>query len=288
MLAHAPRPGPLLPYALVSRQTALPASGPNERVKHFMQRNAIYRAANLASALGLVAGLLSSCMNLDYALNVNADSTLSGTLKVELAKQAAAVLGLTSADDLMAEAKSGKLASGSGLDVNKDCSASEDDTNITLTCKITNVKASEIDEDWSMTTDGDTASLHVVTNLDQATAATEPTAFDMPELNLGSYNFTINFPGPITKVTGTGATQTSETTVVAKGGLNDTIDFTVTGSTSSSRGLPWWSYLIIGLIAGAVVVAIIGLVRRRKKTAPAPDPTTESTTSGQTEVPPPI
>ena len=244
--------------------------------------------------MGLVVGLLSACMSLDYVLNVNADSTMSGTLKVAIAKQAASVFGLTSADDLLNEADSGDATSGMGLDVAKDCASSEDETNFILTCTITNAKASDIDEGWSMTTDGDTATLHVVANLDQATGETDPAAFEMPDMNMGSYNFTINFPGKITKVTGTGAKQTSDTTVVAKGGLNDTIDFTVTGSTSSGSGLPWWSYLVIGLIAGAVVVAIIGLVRRGKKdettSEASPEPTTKTTpepeTSSEIEEPP--
>ena len=250
--------------------------------------------AGFTAAMGLVVGLLSACMSLDYVLNVNADSTMSGTLKVAIAKQAASVFGLTSADDLLNEADSGDATSGMGLDVAKDCASSEDETNFILTCTITNAKASDIDEGWSMTTDGDTATLHVVANLDQATGETDPAAFEMPDMNMGSYNFTINFPGKITKVTGTGAKQTSDTTVVAKGGLNDTIDFTVTGSTSSGSGLPWWSYLVIGLIAGAVVVAIIGLVRRGKKdettSEASPEPTTKTTpepeTSSEIEEPP--
>ena len=242
--------------------------------------------AGFTAALGLVVGLLSACMSLDYVLNVNADSTMSGTLKVAIAKQAASVFGLTSADDLLNEADSGDATSGMGLDVAKDCASSEDETNFILTCTITNAKASDIDEGWSMTTDGDTATLHVVANLDQATGETDPAAFEMPDMNMGSYNFTINFPGKITKVTGTGAKQTSDTTVVAKGGLNDTIDFTVTGSTSSGSGLPWWSYLVIGLIAGAVVVAVIGLVRRGKKdettSEASPEPTTKTTPEPET------
>lgn len=236
------------------------------------------RIVGFTAAMGLVVGLLSACMSLDYVLNVNADSTMSGTLKVAIAKQAASVLGITSADDLLEEANSGDATSGMGLDVGKDCASSEDETNFILTCTITNAKASDIDEGWSMTTEGDTASLRVVANLDQAAAETDPGAFEMPDMNMGSYNFTINFPGKITKVTGTGAKQTSDTTVVAKGGLNETIDFTVTGSTSSGSGLPWWSYLVIGLIAGAVVVAIIGLVRRGKKDDAAPEPAPEPTT----------
>ncbi|PHX60430.1 MAG: hypothetical protein CK552_05965 [Actinobacteria bacterium] len=240
------------------------------------------RAVGFTAAMGLAVVLLSACMSLDYVLNVNADSTMSGTLKVAIAKEAASVLGLTSADDLLNEANSGDVTSGMGLDVARDCASSEDETNLILTCTITNAKASDIDDGWSMTTEGDTATLHVVTNLDQAAETTDPAAIEMPDINMGSYNFTINFPGPITKVTGTGATQTSETTVVAKGGLNETIDFTVTGSTSSGSGLPWWSYLVIGLIAGAVVVAIIGLVRRGKKDKATP----EATTSSEIEEPP--
>ena|GEM_PF-857307 len=244
------------------------------------------RIVGFTAAMGLVVGLLSACMSLDYVLNVNADSTMSGTLKVAIAKQAASVFGLTSADDLLNEADSGDATSGMGLDVAKDCASSEDETNFILTCTIANAKASDIDEGWSMTTDGDTATLHVVANLDQAAAETDPAAFEMPDMNMGSYNFTINFPGKITKVTGTGAKQTSDTTVVAKGGLNDTIDFTVTGSTSSGSGLPWWSYLVIGLIAGAVVVAIIGLVRRGKKDEATPEPAPASAPEPTTETAP--
>ena len=232
------------------------------------------RLAGLTAAMGLVVGLLSGCLSLDYALNVNADSTLSGTLKVAIAKEAASTLGINSADDFLEGVNSGEVTSGMGLDVAEDCVPSESESDLILACTITNAKASDIDEGWSMTTDGDTATLRVVSNVDEAAAAVEPETIEMPDINLGSYTFVINFPGPISSVSGTGVTQTSETSMVAEGGLSDTIDFTVTGSTSSSNGLPWWSYLVIGLIAGAVVVAIIGVVQRRKKDEVAAEPTT--------------
>lgn len=81
--------------------------------------------------------------------------------------------------------------------------------------------------------------------------------------------------------------------MVATGGLSETIDFTVTGSTSTSTGLPWWSYLVIGLIGGAAVVALIGVVQRRKKAAELTEQTEvtseaipEPTTSTEVEEPP--
>jgi hypothetical protein len=240
------------------------------------------RVAGLTAAMGLVVGLLSGCLSLDYALNVNADSTLSGTLKVAIAKEAASTLGLNSADDFLEGVNSGEVTSGMGLNVAEDCVPSESESDLILACTITNAKASDIDEGWSMTTDGDTSTLRVVSNVDEAAAAADPETIEMPDINLGSYTFVINFPGPITSVSGTGVTQTSETSMVAQGGLSETIDFTVTGSTSTSNGLPWWSYLVIGLIAGAVVVAVIGVVQRRKKDAE----TTEPTTSAEVEEPP--
>lgn len=239
------------------------------------------RVAGLTTAMGLVVGLLSGCLSLDYALNVNADSTLSGTLKIAIAKEAASTLGINSADDFLEGVNSGEVTSGMGLNVAEDCVPSESESDLILACTITNAKASDIDEGWSMTTDGDSATLRVVSNVDEA-AAVEPETIEMPDFNLGSYTFVINFPGPITSVSGTGVTQTSETSMVAEGGLSETIDFTVTGSTSTSNGLPWWSYLVIGLIAGAVVVAVIGVVQRRKKDAE----TTEPTTSAEVEEPP--
>jgi len=240
------------------------------------------RVAGLTTAMGLVVGLLSGCLSLDYALNVNADSTLSGTLKIAIAKEAASTLGINSADDFLEGVNSGEVTSGMGLNVAEDCVPSESESDLILACTITNAKASDIDEGWSMTTDGDSATLRVVSNVDEAAAAVEPETIEMPDFNLGSYTFVINFPGPITSVSGTGVTQTSETSMVAEGGLSETIDFTVTGSTSTSNGLPWWSYLVIGLIAGAVVVAVIGVVQRRKKDAE----TTEPTTSAEVEEPP--
>jgi hypothetical protein len=239
------------------------------------------RVAGLTAATGLVVGLLSGCLSLDYALNVNADATLSGTLKVAIAKEAASTLGINSADDFLEGVNSGEVTSGMGLNVAEDCVPSESESDLILACTIANATASDIDEGWSMATDGDTATLRVVSNVDEAAAAVEPEIIEMPDINLGSYTFVINFPGPITSVSGTGVTQTSETSMVAEGGLGDTIDFTVTGSTSSSVGLPWWSYLVIGLIAGAVVVAIIGVVQRRKKD----DVPTEPTTSTEIEDP---
>ncbi len=254
------------------------------------------RVAGLTAAMGLVVGLLSGCLSLDYALNVNADSTLSGTLKVAMAKEAASTFGLNSADDLLEGVNSGELTTGMGLNASEDCVPSESETDLILTCTITNVKASYLDEGWSMTTDGDMATLRVVSNVDQAAAAADPAAIEMPDINLGSYTFTVNFPGPISSVTGTGVTQTSDTSMVAEGGLSETIDFTVTGSTSASNGLPWWSYLVIGLIGGAVVVAVIGLVQRRKKGEVTTEPAEstevtseampEPTTSTEVEEPP--
>lgn len=258
-----------------------------------VKTHSLRRVAGVTASMGLVVGLLSGCLSLDYALNVNADSTLSGTLKVAIAKEAASTLGLTSPEDLLEGVNSGDVTSGLGLNVAEGCVPSESETDLILACTITNAKASDIDEGWSMTTDGDTATLRVVSNLDEAAAAADPATIEMPDLNLGSYTFIINFPGPITSVAGTGATQTSETSMVATGGLSETIDFTVTGSTSTSTGLPWWSYLVIGLIGGAAVVALIGVVQRRKKAAELTEQTEvtseaipEPTTSTEVEEPP--
>ena len=228
------------------------------------------RAAGLIAVTTAAIFALTACMSVTYKLSVNSDATLSGTLQVQLAREVASTFGITSKDQLNESITSGELSEGVDPQVAKDCKVVEDSTNFTINCLVDHVQASDVDESWSLTKEGTDLTFHIVS------AGQEESADSiMPGMEIGQFTFSATFPGPISSVTGEGATKTDANTVEVKGSLSKTIDVTVVGSSegSSSNSNPI-VFLVLGLAVILLIVFSLLVLRRPKKhQAPAEDPT---------------
>ena len=239
----------------------------------------VKRSAGVIAVAAMAMLVLSACLSVSYKLTVNSDATVSGTLQAKILKEAASALGLTSAAQLKESITSGDLGVGVDSDFSRSCMVGEDDTNFTVNCTVDRVQVSDLDEAWSLTKTGNELTLHVVT---EASGDSGEDSL-MPDINLGSFSLTAEFPGPISSITGSGATKIGSNTVEAKGSLNESIDFTVVAAAeSSASSSPAWVFVVLG-IAVVVVIGIIAVVLRpgRKKDAAVdpgaePQPTADS------------
>ena len=218
------------------------------------------RSVGLIAVAGMAMLVLTACLNVTYKLSVNSDATLSGTLQAQISRQAAILLGITSADQLNEAITTGDLKDSVNANVAQQCKVEEDSTNFTVNCIVDRVQASEIDDAWSLTKEGNTLTLHVVS---EGEGNSEDSL--MPEMDMGNFSFIAEFPGPISSVTGAGAVKTNANTVKVDGSLNDTIDFTAVGSAEGGGSTTnVWIFVILG-VAVLVVLAIILLVLRKPK-----------------------
>ncbi len=225
------------------------------------------RSSFVAAVAGFALVTLSGCINVTYSLSVNPDATLSGKVQLAVAKQAASILGITDANDLNEKMKSGQLSSETPTNVVNDCTASEDATNLILDCTFENAKASDLNDAWTMTVDGDTATFHAV--LGDSTSAE---AAGLPGIDAGGYDLTLTYPGPITSVTGDRAVQSGPNTVTVKGSLDQPLDLTVVGSLSSGSSSMLWIFILLGalaIIAIAVLAFVLRSGSRKSKEQPA-------------------
>ena len=93
---------------------------------------ALRRFGGMLVLAGLAAVVLSSCMNVNYTLVANPDATVSGTLQLQVAKEAASMLGIATAEDLESQLKSGELTQGGNPKILDSCVPGSDDTYIIL------------------------------------------------------------------------------------------------------------------------------------------------------------
>jgi hypothetical protein len=159
---------------------------------------------------------------------------------------------------------------------------SEDATNFIVTCTVANVQASELDDAWSLTKTGDELTLNVVS---ESQAGTGDEAA-MPEgMSLGQFSFTATFPGPISSITGNGATKVNENTVTVAGSLSENFNVTVVAASEPSGSATKLLILVILAIAvvAVFVVAIVLLVKGKKKDAPGEAATEEPPTADSSD-----
>jgi hypothetical protein len=121
-------------------------------------------------------------------------------------------------------------------------------------------------DDNDVLTDSDTAAAH---HLFQGGSGDEAA---MPEgMSLGQFSFTATFPGPISSITGNGATKVDENTVTVAGSLSENFNVTVVASSEPSGSAV--KLLILVLLAIAVLavfaVAMVLLRKGKKQEAPA-------------------
>jgi hypothetical protein len=211
---------------------------------------------------------LTACIDVTYKLTVNSDATLSGAFTAAISKEAMAPLGVTSKEQLGEALTSGDMDLGVDNEVAQSCVESEDATNFIVTCTVANVQASELDDAWSLTKTGDELTLNVVSESQGGTGDEAA----MPEgMSLGQFSFTATFPGPISSITGNGATKVDENTVTVAGSLSENFNVTVVAASEPSGSAV--KLLILVLLAIAVLavfaVAMVLLRKGKKQDAPA-------------------
>lgn len=221
-----------------------------------MRTSSLGRTGGILALVTVAALALTGCVDVTYNVSVNPDSTVSGSLVLEVNKQAAKVLGISSAADLDSKIKSGELSSQTEAEVVSNCAATETDDSLALNCAFSNLEVSDISKDWSLTTEGDSATLHLVSNA-SAGMTSLPT-----DMGLGTATVNITFPGAITAVTGEHASQTGTSTVVVSSDISEPIDVTVTGVVATGASIMWLIYLGLGLLAVIVVAALVLVLRR--------------------------
>lgn len=219
--------------------------------------HAIRRSGGMLALAGLAVVILTSCMNVNYTLVVNPDATVSGTLQLQVAKEAASMLGIATAEDLESQLKSGELTDAGSSKVLDNCVSGSDDTYIILNCGVTNAPLTDIDDGWSLVREGDTLVMDVKTD---SGATGEESSVD-----LGEVTITVTFPGDIISVEGNGVSKTAPDTIVAKGSIDETLDFTVIAAASGASGFnPIW-ILLAGFIVVIGGLALLLLIRRRRQ-----------------------
>jgi hypothetical protein len=226
------------------------------------------RTAGLVAVATMAILTLTACIDVTYKLTVNSDATLSGAFTAAISKEAMAPLGVTSKEQLGEALTSGDMDLGVNNEVAQSCVESEDATNFIVTCTVANVQASELDDAWSLTKTGDELTLNVVSESQGGTGDEAA----MPEgMSLGQFSFTATFPGPISSITGNGATKVDENTVTVAGSLSENFNVTVVASSEPSGSAV--KLLILVLLAIAVLavfaVAMVLLRKGKKQDAPA-------------------
>ena len=243
-----------------------------------MTSTRVRRTSIVAAVAAFALVTLSGCINITYNLSVNSDATLSGKVQLAVSKQAATLLGITNADDLNQKLQSGQLSDQTPTKAAQDCTTSEDDTNFILNCTLSNAKASDLNDAWTMTVNGDTATFHATMG---DTASAGGTSTSIPGVDTGGYVLTLTYPGPISSVTGDRAVQSGPNTVTVKGSLNQPLDMTVVGSLSSSDSSSSSKVLLFLILGGVALLALIVVsllvLRRSMKPKPAEQPALDGT-----------
>ncbi|MFA7323966.1 MAG: hypothetical protein WC005_06370 [Candidatus Nanopelagicales bacterium] len=223
------------------------------------------RVGAVATVMVAAAFVLSGCMDVTYSVNVNPDSTVSGSIVLDVDKQAASLLGITSAADLDTKLKSGDLTDETQSPVLGSCAASESSESLTLRCSFESLPVTDVSEDWSLTSEGDLATLHIVSN---ATAGDSGLPTDA---SLGTATMTVTFPGEITNVTGDHATTTSPNSVTIKSDISQPIDVSITAGMTAGGSMMWLVYVLLGVLALVVVAILVVVLRRGSKGDPEPN-----------------
>lgn len=224
------------------------------------------RLAGLALGLGVAAASLSGCFSVTANVSVNPDATATGQISLELAKQAASMLGIMTADDLLKGITEGELADGGDVFSSGQCTPQEKDESLAISCTFDNQPFTDPDGLWTISRQADLITVHIL-NAQQATeGADSSTDLGLP---LGRYEVVVDLPGEVQSVTGAYASQVDGDTVRVDASMNDEVDVTITSA--AGGGLLTRLPIVVAtaaLLAGMIVV-ILMVARRRKSQATA-------------------
>ena len=210
------------------------------------------KAFRLAALSGCVV-LLSSCLNLDADLTINSEALASGTYEVEVAKQAAALLGVSEPDDLkerLLEGEGGILPKGNSVEVE------ERGEFYVMTVTMNDVALTEEGMIAEVLEDGRVRFEFVNEESD------DTSGFDAGLT--GIIDMRVTMPGPILE--SEGFDEVDDVTVEYSGPVTEAVVLSVVSEagTGGGSGFPFLPIAAV-VVVGALAVIVL---TRRKKSAP--------------------
>jgi hypothetical protein len=253
------------------------------------------RAAIAATGALVLSVLLAGCLNLGGELTVAEDGAITGVQTVEIPKQVAAGLGVTSLDALRTQLQAdAQFPDGSSIESSDDCPSEivfrETDTTYVIECAYVD----------ALRTTGDLTAARVgesiVLNFRQEGEDTsDPDSLEFPSgaIGAGTVDIVLNFPGPIEQITGTTATKATKVdadtarisgtafepydvqiTSAATGGTNAAPEeVAAANAADSDDGFPWVFVISVAVVLAAVlavVALVLALVFGRRKRSAEP------------------
>ena len=210
-------------------------------------------------ARGLLAvaatALLSSCINLDADLTIGGDALASGTYEVEVAKQIAALLGVSEPEDLkdrLLEGEGGILPKGNSVEV------SERGEFFVMTVKFDDVPLTEEGMTAEVLDDGRVRFEFA----NEATDDEEIAGFDFT----GTIDMRVSMPGAIVETEGFDVVD--DDTVEYSGPVTEAVTLSVVGESGGGSG---GGFPVVPVIVALAVIAlvVVVVVRRRGKSGDA-------------------
>lgn len=197
--------------------------------------------------------LLAACINLDADLTIDSDALASGTYEVEVAKQVAALLGVSEPEDLkdrLLEGEGGILPKGNSVEV------TERGEFYVMTVTFTDVPLTEEGMTAEVLDDGRVRFEFV----NEATDDEEIAGFDFT----GTIEMRVTMPGAI--VESAGFDVVGDDTVEYSGPVTEAVTLSVVSESGGGTegGIPVAPVVVVAL--AAVVLAVVVVARRRGKT----------------------
>lgn len=239
------------------------------------------RLAGLAVGLCAVAASLTGCLSVTANVSVNPDATASGQISLELAKQAASMLGIMTGDDFVKQITEGELNGGENVFSSGQCEPQEKDESLAVTCSFDNQTFTDSTGPWTISRQGEVITMHIMNGQQATEGADSSTDLGLP---LGRYELMVDLPGEVQSLTGAYASQVDGDTVRVDAPMNDEVDVTITSAVGG--GLMGQLPILVAaaaLLAGIIVVILV-VARRRKPQAPMDPATLEG--SGTIQDPP--
>lgn len=206
-------------------------------------------------AVGIVI-LLSGCFKVDVKIALDSKALASGTYKIEVTKEIAALAGITTAqalEDSMLESQDTPMPEGSSIDTK------ETDTGFEITVTMVDAPMSDSDMGAEVLSDGRIKFSYKQEATDASSGA------DLG-LGSGSMNLEVTFPGKVVE-SSSDFKKVDDNTVSLSTTLDKTIDvFAISEPDGSGSGS---SSPVVPIIVGIVVLALIGVAISRKRTSAA-------------------
>lgn len=211
-----------------------------------------YWALTGATAL-LVA--LTSCVNVDAKMSLNAKAEATGQMRLAMAKQAASMVGITDLESFksqMQQESAGKAPPEASMSYEESADA------YAVVAEFRNMRLT--DSGMSAT------ALNNTIEFKYFNKGTEGDTGGLGEMNLGAMKLEVSFPGKLLKVTG--AKKVDGNTIRYSGPLTRTVTITATSSIDAGLPLRWLGFGTgpLALLAGCTAVVIM----RRRSTRRAP------------------